>query len=115
MSREAEGKLMEVHLPQQHGASGAELRDLEGISCGSCADKPKGCAGGRHVPGLEVVLEEDGNAVKRAAGAAASSFLVERTSKILGVRVEVQDGVDVGTRPIIGRDSAYIGLDQMNG
>ena len=64
---------------------------------------------------FDVVLEQDRDAVERAAQTAVLAFLVELGGDGRGIGVEGENRVELGTVAINGIDSREVELDQPRG
>ena len=66
---QAEGELVQVDLAEHHGSGLAQHSHLKRVLRRHDAHERKRAAGGRHVGGVVVVLEQDRDAVQRTARA----------------------------------------------
>ena len=72
------GPLAEVGLAEDDGAGGAQARGDGGVLVRRVADQRQRAGGGRHaVGGVDVVLEQDRDAVQRPAHVAVAALAVE--------------------------------------
>ena len=82
----------------------AELLHDERIIGRERAFEQHRAAGRRQIEGVEVVLEDDRNAVERRARPLAFALRVERTCGVQRLRIQRQNRSKVGPLPIVGLD-----------
>src|SRR4029077_19404336 len=102
MTRANVGPFAEVGFAENHGAGLAESLDDERIfrRLGS-ADQGQRAGGGHHlVGGVDVVFDDDGDAVERTAGALVFAFTVKRVGDLEGVGIQFDDAVDGRPLPV---------------
>ncbi len=94
MRRAAVGPFGEICFTEDDRAGGAKSLGDGGIFRRSEAEHGEGAGGGGHfVGGAEVVLDEDGDAVERAAEAFGRLFGVKSGGDGEGVGIEFDDGI----------------------
>ncbi len=87
--------LAEIGLAENHGAGRAQLLSDKRIAGGDGAGKGKRSGGGHHAIGsIDVVFDEYGNAVQRAARAFLMALLVESIGDRQRVGIQLDNGVD---------------------
>ncbi len=87
-ARDPIGELGHCGFRDDDGAGRAQVFRQRGFIGRDETGKGQGAAGGRHVGGLDIVLEGDGDAVQRAAQMAARAFTVEFGGLFERVRID---------------------------
>ncbi len=104
----ARGELAQVGLAEHDRAGVAKFPDDEGVGRWNRAFEQLRAAGGGQVGGVEVVLQDDWNAVQRAANLAGVALGVQGASLAESFRVERYDRVDVRASFVIGGNPGEI-------
>src|SRR5204863_2502527 len=95
MRRSKVRPLAQVRLAENARAGGPEAADDEGVFGGDRAFERERRGGGRHaIRRVDVVFDENRNAVKRPAQAPGLALGVERIGNGEGVRVELDDRLE---------------------
>src|ERR1700738_17300 len=95
------------------GPSRSQLRDDEGVLARLRALQRQGAAGGRKVGGIVVVLENDGHAVQRAELSAMGEAGIQEVGRGQRTSVQGQDGIELRSLLVIGRDAVEVSLDEL--
>ena len=89
------GPLAQIGLAENHRSRLAQSLGDEGIARRDGAGESERAGGGHHaIGGIDVVLDENGNAVQRAARPFVAPLFVERIGDRQRVGIELDDGVD---------------------
>src|SRR5207237_3005167 len=73
--RNAARELVQVRLPDDHGAGVTQLPDLERVAFGRETRQGDRSAGRRQIARVVIVLDDDRNAVQRSANATGGAFV----------------------------------------
>src|SRR5208283_6163623 len=89
------GPLTEISFAQDHGAGIAQLRRGESVVGSARSQQRQRTRRRIHaVPGVDIVLDEDRDAVKWPARPLRLALLVKRVGDLESLRVELDNGVD---------------------
>ena len=92
--RDPVGELGHLRLGEDDRARGAQVRDQRRLVRRDEAGERQCAAGGRHVRGVDVVLERDRDAMQRTAHLARPALAVEGVGLVEGARIDRDRGVD---------------------
>ena len=106
-------ELRQVHLGQDDGARVPQLLHDERIVGRDRALEEHRPAGGRHVGGVDVVLEHDRDAVQRRARALGLPLGVERAGRLERLRVERHHRVNRWALAVVRLDAGQEALHQL--
>ena len=110
------GPLAQIGLAQDDRPCLAKLPGDKGVAPrdGTGQGQGTGC-GGHAVGSVDVVLDENRNAVQRTAGTFPRTLDVERVSYLQSVRVEFDDGVEAGALFVELLYTVEVALDDLPG
>ena len=106
---------MEVGLGDDDGARVLQLADDISVLRRHVAREAQGAAGGRHAGGIDVVLEQDRNAVQRADRPRRLELRIQVIGDLQRFGIDQDNGVQGWTALIIGIDARQIHFGQPAG
>ena len=98
----AAGELSHRGLPENHGTGVAERFRDESVVGRHRVPEDGRSVGRRHVDGVDVVLEQDGDAVQRPARPSAPALGIEGGGRLEGPRIHRDDRVELGAAVLVG-------------
>jgi hypothetical protein len=108
------GPLAQIGLAENHRAGFAQTCGDAGVLRGGLADQGDRAGRGLHrVAGVDVVLQQDWNAVQRAAHLAGSAFGIERFGDRQRIGVEFDHRIDARPGTVDALDARQIGAHQI--
>ena len=110
--RDARRELVHRRLAENHRARIAQLLDLKRVRRRLQRREAKRAAGGRHVGGVVVVLDQDRDAVQRPAHFLVGALAIQRVGFFARARVDHHDRVQPRPRLVVGLDARQVRLDQ---